>query len=164
MLLAGLPGISRDSCIIISTRVVSQLARGNRNLPSLLMGSARRLNYMDNLPSPNGLTPLTQIVSRIDSSNFHAKFNLNITKLAVTKKNINPKNTEKLPNHENACANIPCNFRDRDISRLGVGYLTHTIDTHTHIDCWQDYNIIKINAFYFYRKMQTKFCRSYPDF
>ena len=77
------------------TRVVSQLARGNRNLPSLLMGSARRHNYMDNLPPPTLIQwtdPLTQIVSRSDSSNFHVKFNLNITKLAVTKKNMNPKN------------------------------------------------------------------------
>ena len=45
---------------------------------------------------------------------------------------MNPKNTKKLPNHENACANIPCNFRDCDISPLGVAYLTHAI--HTHID------------------------------
>ena len=47
---------------------------------------------------------------------------------------MNPKNTKKLPNHENACANIPCNFRDRDISRLGVAYLTHAI--HTQIAGW----------------------------
>ena len=38
--------------VITLTRVVSQLARGNRNLPSLLMGYARRHSYMDNLPSP----------------------------------------------------------------------------------------------------------------
>ena len=53
---------------------------------------------------------------------------LNLVKL----KRYESKNTTKLPNHENACANIPCNFRDHDISRLGVSYLTHMIDTHTH--------------------------------
>ena len=42
--------------------------------------------------------------------------------------NINPNNKTKSPNNENACANIPCNFRDRDISRLGVAYLIHVID------------------------------------
>ena len=29
--------------------------------------------------------------------------------------------------HENADANITCHFGDRDISRLGVAYLTHVI-------------------------------------
>ena len=33
---------------------------------------------------------------------------------------MNPKNTKKLPNHENVDVNITCNFRDRDISHLGV--------------------------------------------
>ena len=33
----------------------------------------------------------------------------------------------KSPNHENAYANIPCNFRDDDVSRLGDAYLTHAI-------------------------------------
>ena len=38
---------------------------------------------------------------------------------------------KKSPNHENAYANITCNFRDDDISRLGVAYQTHTIrDTY----------------------------------
>ena len=42
---------------------------------------------------------------------------------------MNSKNTKKSLNHENAGANITCNFRDGDISRLGVGYLTHAIHT-----------------------------------
>ena len=36
--------------------------------------------------------------------------------------------------HENADANITCNFGDRDISRLGVAYLTHVI--HRYIASW----------------------------
>ena len=40
---------------------------------------------------------------------------------------MNPKNTKKSLNHENADANTTCNFRDRDISRLGVAYLTQAI-------------------------------------
>ena len=47
---------------VISIRVVSQLARGNRNLPSRLMGSARRHNYMDILPSPISTTNLAACV------------------------------------------------------------------------------------------------------
>ena len=40
-------------------------------------------------------------------------------------------NPKKSPNHENADANTTCNFRDHDISRLGVAYLTHVIrDTY----------------------------------
>ena len=42
---------------------------------------------------------------------------------------MNPKNTKKAANHENADANITCHFGDSDISRLGVGYLTHAIHT-----------------------------------
>ena len=42
-------------------------------------------------------------------------------------KSMNPKNTKKSAIHENADANITCNFRDSDISRLGVAYLTHAI-------------------------------------
>ena len=38
---------------------------------------------------------------------------------------MNPKNTKKSAIHENADANITCNFRDGDISRLG--YTTHTL-------------------------------------
>ena len=34
-----------------------------------------------------------------------------------TKKKMNPKNTKNSPIHENADANITCNFRDGDISR-----------------------------------------------
>ena len=52
-----------------------------------------------------------------------------ITKLAVTKKILIRKIRKKLPNHENACVNTPCNFRDRMSSRLVVGYLTHVIHT-----------------------------------
>ena len=48
---------------------------------------------------------------------------------------MNPKNMKKSPNHENADANITCNFRDGDISRLGVGYLTHAIHTR-YIASW----------------------------
>ena len=44
-------------------------------------------------------------------------------------KNMNPKNTKKSLNHENADANITCIFRDGDISSLGIAYLTHAIDT-----------------------------------
>ena len=40
---------------------------------------------------------------------------------------MNPNNTKKSPIHENADANITCDFRDGDISRLGVAYLTYTI-------------------------------------
>ena len=40
---------------------------------------------------------------------------------------MNPKNTKKSPIHENADANITCDFGD--ISRLGVAYLTHVIHT-----------------------------------
>ena len=34
--------------------------------------------------------------------------------------------------HENAEANINCDFGDGDISRLGVAYLTHVI--HNYLD------------------------------
>ena len=45
-------------------------------------------------------------------------------------KNPNPKNSrKKSPIHENADANITCDFGDGDISRLGVAYLTHVINT-----------------------------------
>ena len=37
---------------------------------------------------------------------------------------MNPKNSKKSPIHENADANITCDFGD--ISRLGVSYLTRT--------------------------------------
>ena len=43
------------------------------------------------------------------------------------RKNMNPKNTKKSPIHENADANITCDFGDVDISRLGVAYITHVI-------------------------------------
>ena len=42
---------------------------------------------------------------------------------------MNPKNTKKSPIHENADANITCDFGDRDLSHLGVAYLTHAIHT-----------------------------------
>ena len=54
--------------------------------------------------------------------------------------NINPKDTKKSPIHENAEANITCDFGDCDISRLGVAYLTHAI----HLDNYLDY--IKIEG------------------
>ena len=44
---------------------------------------------------------------------------------------MNPKNKRKSPIHENADANVTCNFRDGDISRLGFAYLTHAIHTYT---------------------------------
>ena len=45
-------------------------------------------------------------------------------------KNMNPKNTRKKSLiHENADANITCDFGDGDISRLRVAYLTHAIHT-----------------------------------
>ena len=40
-------------------------------------------------------------------------------------KTMNAKNTKKLPIHENADANITCDFGDGDISRLGIGCHTH---------------------------------------
>ena len=40
---------------------------------------------------------------------------------------MNPKNTNKSPIHENADANITCDFGDGNISRLGGAYLTHVI-------------------------------------
>ena len=48
---------------------------------------------------------------------------------------MNPKNTKKSPNHENADANMTCNFRDGDISRLGVGYLTPAM-RDTYVASW----------------------------
>ena len=57
--------------------------------------------------------------SKMDISWLCSKHSIYIIKLAVTKENMNPKNTKKSPNHENADANITCNFRDDDISRLG---------------------------------------------
>ena len=48
---------------------------------------------------------------------------------------MNPKNTKKSPIHEKAYANITCNFRDSDLSRLGVAYLTHAIHTR-YIASW----------------------------
>ena len=47
----------------------------------------------------------------------------------ATREYINPKNTKKAAIHENGDANITCNFRDGDISRLAVAYLTHAIHT-----------------------------------
>ena len=38
---------------------------------------------------------------------------------------MNVKNTKKSPIHENADANITCDFGDGDISRLGVAKQTH---------------------------------------
>ena len=40
-----------------------------------------------------------------------------------------PKNTKKSAIHENADANINCDFDDSDINRLGVAYLTHVLDS-----------------------------------
>ena len=41
-------------------------------------------------------------------------------------KSMNPKNTKKKsPIHENADANITCDFDDGDVSRLGVANQTH---------------------------------------
>ena len=46
---------------------------------------------------------------------------------------MNPKNSrKKSSNHEN----ITCNFRDGDIRRLGVGYLTHAIDRYIDRYSW----------------------------
>ena len=42
---------------------------------------------------------------------------------------MNPKNTKKSLIHENADANIICDFGDGDIRRLGVAYQTHV---HIH--------------------------------
>ena len=42
------------------------------------------------------------------------------------RKSMNPKNTkQKSPIHENADANITCDFGDGDVSRLGVANQTH---------------------------------------
>ena len=47
---------------------------------------------------------------------------------------MNTKNTrEKTPIHENADANITCDFGDGDISRLGVAYLTY-VYIHNYLD------------------------------
>ena len=48
---------------------------------------------------------------------------------------MNPKNTKKSAIHENADANITCDFGDSDISHLEVGYLTHAI-RDTHVASW----------------------------
>ena len=47
---------------------------------------------------------------------------------------MNPKNSKKSPIHENAGANITCDFGDGDISR-SRSFLSNTCDTyiHTHI-------------------------------
>ena len=47
-------------------------------------------------------------------------------------KSRNLKNTKISPIHENADANITCDFGDGDISRLGVAYQTHVI--HNYLD------------------------------
>ena len=47
-------------------------------------------------------------------------------------KSLNSKNTKKSPIHENADANITCDFGDGDISRLGVANQTH-VYKHTNI-------------------------------
>ena len=52
---------------------------------------------------------------------------------------MNPKKKTKSAIHDNADANINCDFGDSDISRLGVGYLTHAI-RDTYVASW----IIKI--------------------
>ena len=46
---------------------------------------------------------------------------------------MNAKNTKKSRIHENADANITCDFGDGDISRIGVGCHTH-MASHTHSD------------------------------
>ena len=46
---------------------------------------------------------------------------------------MNIKNTKKSPVHENADANITCDFGDCDISRLGVAYQTH-VYIHNYLD------------------------------
>ena len=57
-----------------------------------------------------------------------------------------PKIRKKSAIHENADANITCNFSDGDISRLGVAYLTHTI--HRYIDTYIITSIIlKVKQF-----------------
>ena len=50
-----------------------------------------------------------------------------------------PKNTKKLPIHENADANITCDFGDGDISRLGVTYLTHVYKQTNIVRLYLDY-------------------------
>ena len=49
--------------------------------------------------------------------------------------NMNPKNTKKSPIHENADADITCEFGDCDISRLGVANQTH-VYKHTMFVSW----------------------------
>ena len=46
-------------------------------------------------------------------------------------KNMNPKNSKKSPIHENADANITCDFDDGDISR-SRSFLSNTCDRYTH--------------------------------
>ena len=41
---------------------------------------------------------------------------------------MNPKNTTKSAIHQNADANITCDFGDSDIIRLGAAYIIHVID------------------------------------
>ena len=57
-------------------------------------------------------------------------------------KSMNPKSTNKSLIHENADANITCDFGDGDISRLGVANQTHA---HMHHSLAQ---FIKINAIF----------------
>ena len=48
-----------------------------------------------------------------------------IHQIGRSAKSMHVKNTKKSPIHENADANITCDFGDGDISLLGVAYQTH---------------------------------------
>ena len=73
------------------------------------------------VPPTNGKAPRAPLASV--AAGLSREVSFHATRRNV--KNMNPKNTKKSPIHENADANITCNFRDGDISHLGVAYLTH---------------------------------------
>ena len=85
--------------------------------------TAASIHCMHNLPSPikyNGLTHTVYAISRQHAYTY-------IQQIGRKLKSMNAKNTKKLPIHENADANITCDFGDGDISR----YRSRFPHTHT---------------------------------
>ena len=101
----------RDWPTITFTRVGSHLARSDTPSKTCIMARISRSDTPH--PSDQWQGSMPQDCTR--------SFIMNSTNL----KSMNPKNTNKSAIHENA--DITCNFRDSDISRLGVAYLTHAI-------------------------------------
>ena len=51
---------------------------------------------------------------------------------------------KKSPIHENADANITCDFGDGEISRLGVAYQTH-VYIHDYLDYKHQFQTVKLH-------------------